>query len=260
MLNVNRPPTFAPISGRVIQVGSTFEFDLSGSDPDAGATLTYSALSLPTGATLNAQSGRFRWTPLAVQTGEQQILFEVSDGELNARATLPLIVSAELIPPAVRVELTPSFPIALGQSVLIHATASSVADIASLQITVAGQSVTLDAFGRATFRPTTAGHIAIVATATDVDGNVGTESGDLKVRDPSDEEAPIVQIALPVNQAILTSPTSVIGSIQDGNLDEFSLALSTPGSEKNHSDFGTNATQGTLAEIDPNRLANALTF
>ena len=38
-------------------------------DPDAGSALTFSAGNLPTGATLNATTDTFAWTPTTAQAG-----------------------------------------------------------------------------------------------------------------------------------------------------------------------------------------------
>jgi hypothetical protein len=87
VLNTNRAPVLASVSGRVLLVGQQFRFILPATDPDTGTTLTYSAANLPAGAAVNAQTGEFVWTPLAVQVGEHHPRFTVSDGELTASAT-----------------------------------------------------------------------------------------------------------------------------------------------------------------------------
>ena len=51
-------------------VGQPLTFRLLGSDPDQGTTLTYSAIGLPEGATLDPHTGAFSWTPGPSQTGD----------------------------------------------------------------------------------------------------------------------------------------------------------------------------------------------
>ena len=59
--------------------GMLVEFTVSAIDPD-GDTLTYSASSLPPGASFDPGTGTFSWTPIAGQAGTYSIRFEVSDG------------------------------------------------------------------------------------------------------------------------------------------------------------------------------------
>ena len=55
--NVDRPPTLQVTNHQVV-VGQPFSFQLVGSDPDLGTTLTYSAIGMPEGATLESQHRR----------------------------------------------------------------------------------------------------------------------------------------------------------------------------------------------------------
>ncbi|MCI0535453.1 MAG: putative Ig domain-containing protein, partial [Verrucomicrobiales bacterium] len=154
VIDVNRPPSLSEFSGRVVLVGEPFRFIVPASDPDTGAKLTYGATNLPAGATLNADTGEFVWTPLAVQTGDHNVRFTVTDGDLVVARTLRLVVALRPIPPSVLIDFTPSFPLPFGQSVLIQATASGIADIASVSLSINGQSQQLDAFGRVRYTPT----------------------------------------------------------------------------------------------------------
>ena len=258
VFNVNRAPVIDEIPATVILVGESYSTTIPGHDPDEDDTVTYSEVGLPSGATLNPNTGALSWTPTGVQVGEHFFSVFASDGELTSRQNLHLVVSLEPIEPDVHIEFTPSFPVAVGQSVLIHATASGVGDVASLEMKINGQVVALDAFGRARFTPTTPGHFAIVATATDTDGTSGQATADLKVRDRTDTTAPVVSLTLPTEGQVLTSAQDVVGSVIDSNLDQFLVQVAPLGSD----DWTTLAT-GTVAatnavfgRIDPNRFAN----
>jgi hypothetical protein len=62
------PPTLAPISSQTVNVGQTVAFTASATDTNQPPpTLTFSLLSAPTNATLNAASGAFSWRPLVSQ-------------------------------------------------------------------------------------------------------------------------------------------------------------------------------------------------
>jgi len=58
---------------------STLSFTLSATDAD-GDTLTYSANTLPSAATLNSSTGAFSWTPNSSQSGTYSVTFSVNDG------------------------------------------------------------------------------------------------------------------------------------------------------------------------------------
>jgi PKD repeat protein len=63
----NNPPVLAPIGSKTAcAVGNTFTFTATATDPDAGQTLTFSLdPGAPSGATINAATGVFSWTPPA---------------------------------------------------------------------------------------------------------------------------------------------------------------------------------------------------
>jgi Ca2+-binding RTX toxin-like protein len=77
---VNRPPVITPISNQSVAEGSVLTVNVQASDPD-GNSLTFSlAAGAPSGATINAQTGIFRWTPTESQApGNYTITVRVSD-------------------------------------------------------------------------------------------------------------------------------------------------------------------------------------
>ena len=58
----NRAPVLDAIGDRATDEGHLLSFNVSASDPD-GDGMTFSASGLPAGATLNASTGAFSWTP-----------------------------------------------------------------------------------------------------------------------------------------------------------------------------------------------------
>src|SRR5262249_6942482 len=155
------------VSSHAAVVGRQLSFRLVGGDPDQGTALTYSATGLPEGAVLDPQTGQFTWTPGPAQAGDYPVTFAVSDGTLTTTRSVLLRATINPVPPAVFVELTPSFPAVPGQSVIVHAIASSVAPITGITVQVNGQTLALDSQGRGTFVPQAPGRIAVSATATD---------------------------------------------------------------------------------------------
>src|SRR4029077_15965577 len=90
--------------------------------------------------------------------------------------------------------------------------------------------VTLDDRGRAFFRPSATGLIHLVGTATDLDGFVGRVEKTLKVRDPNDVDSPVVQLDLSLAGRSLEVPTSIVGTVNDSNLESWQLGIARFGS------------------------------
>ena len=90
----NRAPSLNPLGDMQTGVGQALIFTVSASDPD-GDSLTYSASNLPSGASFNAGSRTFSWTPSIGQIGTfPGVAFQVSDGQLTDSETITITVSA----------------------------------------------------------------------------------------------------------------------------------------------------------------------
>jgi len=92
----DQPPVLADIGSKTVNVGSLLSFALSATDPDSGS-LTYSANSLPSGATLAGQT--FAWTPASTQAGTYTVTFTVSDGTLTSSKTATITVTKPNVVP-----------------------------------------------------------------------------------------------------------------------------------------------------------------
>ena len=91
--NTNTPPVLAPIGAKSIAEGAVLTFTLSASDAD-GDSLTYSSSNLPTGATFNASTGVFSWTPGYDQAATYSgVRFSVSDGNLTDSEDIAITVT-----------------------------------------------------------------------------------------------------------------------------------------------------------------------
>jgi hypothetical protein len=62
--------------------GQSIEFTISATDPEDDP-LTFTAYNLPEGASFNAETRTFSWTPRYDQAGVYVVRFEVSDGILS---------------------------------------------------------------------------------------------------------------------------------------------------------------------------------
>jgi hypothetical protein len=75
-------------------VGVGLSLDVSATD-GAGEVLTYSALGLPAGATLDPQTGVLGWMPGADQTGTHEVTVVADDGTTVSSTTVNLRVAAD---------------------------------------------------------------------------------------------------------------------------------------------------------------------
>ena len=95
--HVVRPPVLDTPDHQAA-LGVPLSFQVQATDLDAGTTLTYSAINLPSGATINAQTGEFQWTPGPSQAGAYVVTLQVSDGE--ASITQNILIQAAVQPAA----------------------------------------------------------------------------------------------------------------------------------------------------------------
>jgi hypothetical protein len=99
----NTPPTLAPIANQTVNVGQTVAFTASATDSNQPPpTLTFSLLSAPTNATLDANSGAFSFRPLVSQANTTNpISLEVTDSgnpPLSATQSFTVTVNPLTLP------------------------------------------------------------------------------------------------------------------------------------------------------------------
>ena len=92
----NSAPVLNYIGNRVVDEGSLLEFTISGYDYN-NDTLTYSASGIPSGATFDAITRTFSWTPGAGQDGTWNVNFSVSDGTLSDSEVIVITVNPLIV-------------------------------------------------------------------------------------------------------------------------------------------------------------------
>ena len=99
---VNLPPVLGMISNKTAVVGQLTQFVISAIDPNDDP-LTYSASNLPAGASFDASTRTFSWTPAQGQVGTHDgIHFEVSDGSLTHSKDIKIVVvNGDTTPPKI---------------------------------------------------------------------------------------------------------------------------------------------------------------
>ena len=90
---VNRAPEIEDIEAKEVTVGEELTFTAVASDPDQPVqTLTFRLEEAPAGASINATTGKFTWTPVESQIGIHEFHVCVTDGQLNACTTVKVTV------------------------------------------------------------------------------------------------------------------------------------------------------------------------
>ncbi|TVR47529.1 MAG: tandem-95 repeat protein, partial [Puniceicoccaceae bacterium] len=257
VLNVNRPPVFPTPPSRQLLAGVESRFFLAASDPDAEDVLTFQLQNLPAGASFDEATGEFVWTPVGAQAGRYDLPVTVSDGRASVTRVLTLIVNRQPVPPSVQVLITPGFPVTPGATVFIEPTAAGASPIQSIEVSINGQLRALDSLGRVRFEPSAPGRYEVLVRATDADGFTAERLAEILVRDPADRDAPVVGLEAPAAGSTLSAVSVLTGSVQDTNLDRWSLRLiPVAGGGEVVLAGGIAPVAGELALLDPSRFEN----
>lgn len=208
----NDPPVLDPIGNRSVANGGTLTFAISGSDPDIGQTLSYSAFFLPPGATFTPGTRTFNWTPSPAQydsvfTG---VTFRVTDDAvppLFDEEAVSITVGAGNQSPAIGV--VPPQTVAVGQLLQVAVTATDPNLTQTLSLTSLG---TLPP--GATFSPASGtSPISSILSWTPSAADVGTHTVQFRVEDSgtpilsATRSVSITVIAVPPTSTPTSTPT-----------------------------------------------------
>ncbi|QDG52215.1 tandem-95 repeat protein [Persicimonas caeni] len=96
--NANDAPVFVaptPEDGATLRVveGGTLGETLAAEDEDAGDTLTFAVEPMPAGATLDASTGAFEWTPSWEDAGDYALTLSVTDGIASDTRSITVTVT-----------------------------------------------------------------------------------------------------------------------------------------------------------------------
>jgi outer membrane protein OmpA-like peptidoglycan-associated protein len=97
--NTNRIPVFTAVTDKTVAEAGTLTFQVTATDPD-GDTITYSAPTVPAGASFNAGNRTFTWVPpcTAADTGGgvYTATFNATDGTLTGTTTVNITVTGDV--------------------------------------------------------------------------------------------------------------------------------------------------------------------
>jgi len=215
VFDVNRVPRLtannhAVVVGQTISIPVQLGGDVNSNgiiavDDDGVAqtdALAISFTGLPEGAQYDAQIHRLNWTPGPGQIGDFIIAARVSDGRNTTTRTFTIraVADAAANEPKILVSTTPSTPALPGQTIVATVRADAYSTIASIAVEVRGtgmgadqwQTVALDGAGRMRLTATRPGLIEVRVTATDRDGFQSTQTHTIRVKDPTDTQAPSI--------------------------------------------------------------------
>jgi RHS repeat-associated protein len=252
----NHAPVINSTPQTKVVVGNSYRYDVVAQDVD-GDALTYAIDNVSKGLGVSIDSlGRISWKPNTANIGNHEITVKVADGVGGVETQVyQLEVAADSVAPTIN--LVRGTNIAdIGEEVFFQVQATDNVGISNRQLLVNNQAITLDANGVGVYTATAVGVVNVRAIVTDVNGNVSTSNTTVSVIDPTDVEAPIVNVSFPTEN--VTNIINITGSINDSNLSYYVLEVAVVGSEDFKEVFrGTsNVTNGVLGKFDPTGLEN----
>lgn len=255
--SLNRPPQIiSDHPGEITIVGLPYRYDVQAVDPD-GDPLTYRLVTSPPGMIIDSL-GRVSWTSTPADVGTNVVELQVVDTHGAAQnQNFPLLVLPDTTVPLVGLSVTPN-PATLNSRVFFNVRASDQSGQPTLALAVDGGPIALDSSGGASFTVARVGLFKVVASATDAAGNISSRTNLLQVVDPSNTNAPSVALSSPADDALLTSSTDVIGSVEDDDLVAYTLSIApiTGGDFREIARGFTSVTNGVLGKLDPAAFQN----
>ena len=247
-------PVFDSLPLTTARAGQRYQYAPTVSDPQA-LPIALSLVSAPSGMVLGSDRV-LRWdTPVL---GGYSVVLRADNGRAVAdqRFELTVDTAAQALELGLAVSPTVVDP---GASVGIVVVTNGGSGSVSVQATVNGQLLPLDAQGRATVTAGPAGTYHIVARATDAAETLERQTV-FTARDGADTVAPRALISTPAGDAEVTSLIDVTGTASDANLAYYQLLLRPAGAVtsawQEFARGSTNVANATLGRLDPRGLAN----
>lgn len=205
-----------PLSG---QTGVPYIYNVKAIEP-GGSPLRFALPEHPFGMVMDSLVGVVTWTPADSQVAAHRVVVQAHDDRGNS-ATQPYYVAVargvpDTIPPAVTLLIVQGNLSLTGSEVNVpirttlefQVNATDNVGVVDRSLTIAGQPVVLDAQGRFTQQMNLVSLSALVASAHDAAGNLGSAARTLRVYDPAAPDS----IPPAVTLLIVQGNLSLLGS------------------------------------------------
>ncbi|MEL6109171.1 MAG: putative Ig domain-containing protein, partial [Planctomycetota bacterium] len=218
----NLPPVIQRLNGSQateplaaqVDAGSSLQVDLYATDPNQDS-LTYSTANAPDGLSINGY-GRIIWQTDADDLGTHTFDVTVDDGRGGIDTEqVTVIVSPDTTGPTLEI-ITPTSDPKVDDEYFIRIYSPEELDPDGPIVILNGNEVpVLPPDGLVPIPTDTPGVVNVEVTVKDPIGNPTTDTIDIFVIDPTDTDAPFVDLSSPTWNAILDEPTDLIGTISD---------------------------------------------
>ena len=247
---VNTAPQITSEPGLTARLNLPYTYQIEAIDAD-GDALTYSLINAPVGMTLSSD-GLLSWTPTTVETVPVRV--RISDGSAFVEQRWSITSTNDALSGLIDVNPTIVDP---NEPVTIQVFPQNGMAPISISATLDGSPLTLDANYQAQITATGPGGHVVEATITDQYDSV-VVSGTYTVRDPNDIAAPVVSLSAPLDNAVITAPVDIIGTVSDTNLAHWRLDYISINTLDvvTLAEGTTNVTDQALATFDPTLLLN----
>jgi hypothetical protein len=212
---VNRAPVLAAIGDKTVAESAALTITASATDGDTDP-LAYTTSALPSGATFNAGTGTFSWTPTYAQSGDYQVTFTVTDGTTPDSETITIRVTNANRAPAATADsyTTPedqALTVAAATGVLANDTDADGDALTAAVLagpTAAQGTLVLNSNGSFTFTPAANTNGPVTFTYTVADGKTGSATGTVTLTVTSVNDVPTI-----TNIADQTSSGAAVGPL-----------------------------------------------
>ncbi|BAY62588.1 YD repeat protein [Calothrix brevissima NIES-22] len=270
----NDAPVIVSNPATTIVQGQNYRYDIRATDANSDR-LTYTLVNGPNGVTID-NFGRLAWQTGNI--GEYAIAIQVADGRGGvATQSYNLAVTADTQVPLVDLGNNNSL-FKPGDTLKLQLRATDNVGVESLSLTINGSPLELNpgsaiagTIQTASLTLNQPGLFEVLAQAKDAAGNIGSKSLQIRVFNPSDNQAPVVTIDTSKLQAtggLITNLTDIIGTVTDDNLEFYRLEyapvsqidLNNPGDADPDyitiAQGNSNVVNTVIGQIDPTILRN----
>jgi RHS repeat-associated protein len=249
----NTAPTFTSTPGLAVEAGGRYRYTATATDAEFDA-VRFSLVNPPAGFTIDAGTGLLVGRPTTA--GSVALTVRATDERGAVRdQSFTVVVTPDTTAPAVQVGLSGA-GLLPGQVLTGQVLAAGEPSVTTRTLRLNGQALALDGNGQFSWLASTPGVYALVATATDAAGNVGTFTTTVRVFAPNDTTEPTITITSPSPGSVVSYLTDLVGTVSDPYLEYYTLAVARAGSNEFREIYRatTSVTNGLIGVFDPTLL------